>query len=156
MLKFIKTQVNENTELLDVGCGDRKISSQLNCKKIVTLDAWDKVNPDVLIDLEKADLPFEENSFDTVLMLDFIEHVEKERGFELIEQVKKIARKNIILLTPLWWQDNSENVNNPSLWCYGNKFDYHKSLWTIEDFKGWTRNEGVSYLKDYFFGVYYV
>jgi len=24
------------------------------------------------------------------------------------------------------------------LWCYGNEYDLHKSLWTREDFAEWT------------------
>jgi len=47
------------------------------------------------------------------------------------------------LLTPLWWSDNAENVNNSALWCYGNKYDYHKSLWTLDDFVGWERQHST-------------
>ena len=93
-------------------------------------------------------------SFDVLLMIDFIEHLEKERGIIILEQAKQVARKVVLLLTPLWWQDNAVNVNNPDLWCYGNKYDYHKSLWTLEDFAGWDRITGIKNLDNYFVGAY--
>lgn len=151
---LIKTYVDENDEVLDIGCGDKQRSSDLSCKRVVTLDAWDKVQPDVLLDLENNDLPFLEQSFDVVLLIDFIEHLDKERGYIILEQVKWIIRKVIILLTPLWWTDNSVNVNNSDLWCYGNKYDYHKSLWELSDFTEWNRINGLIGLDNYFVGVY--
>lgn len=151
---FIKHNVKINDVVLDIGCGDKKYSSNLLCKKVVTLDAWDKVEPDVLVDLEVDDLPFQPKSFDVILMIDFIEHLSKDRGHIILEQSKQISRKSVLLLTPLWWQDNSVNVNNPKLWCYGNKYDYHKSLWTLEDFVGWDRVTGIKNLQQYFVGIY--
>ena len=151
---LIEERVEPQFTVLDIGCGDKGRSKNLNCKEVVTLDAWLNVNPDILLDLTTNNIPFDYNSFDIILMIDFIEHVEKERGEELIKQAKDIASKGIILLTPLWWTDNSQNVNNPDLWCYGNKYDYHKSLWTLEDFSDWKRVEGIPNLDNYFVGVY--
>lgn len=149
--EFIKTQIGKNDKVLDIGCGNKQYSVDLGCKKIITLDAWSKVCPDILLDLENNDIPFKEKSLDVILMIDFIEHVSKQRGKILIEQAKKIAMKSIILLTPLWWQDNAENVNNKDLWCFGNKYDYHKCLWTLEEFSEWKRVERKG---NYFFGLY--
>jgi hypothetical protein len=156
MIKFqewLNSNINISDSVLDIGCGNKEYSNNIECKKVTTLDAWDKVNPDVLIDLEVKDIPFEDYSFNVILMLDFIEHLEKERGLEILEQAKTIARR-VILLTPLWWQDNAINVENPDLWCYGNKYDYHKSLWTLEDFNSWDRALGIQDLENYFVGVH--
>lgn len=148
---LILAQIEPNDTILDIGCGIRNQTRKLDPSRVTSLDAWEKVNPDVLIDLEKEKLPFPENSFDVILMIDFIEHLDKPRGIELIEECKIIARKKIVLWTPTFWTDNSVNVNNPDLWCYGNKYDYHKSLWTAEDFKdGWTEIPQ----NDYYFGVW--
>jgi hypothetical protein len=151
--------VNRNLRIqdtvLDIGCGDKSLSKRFKCKKLITLDAWDKVKPDILLDLSTNKIPFEENSVDVVVMLDFIEHLEKTVGAGIIEQAKKITRRSIILLTPLWWTDNSVNVNDPDMWCYGNIYDFHKSLWTLEDFVGWNRftnNPNVS--DEYFVGAW--
>jgi len=150
----IKRYVDKDSVVLDIGCGDKSRSKDLGCKKVISIDAWDKVQPDIQLDLSCNDLPFEPNSVDVTLMIDFIEHVEKDRGKELIEQAKLITNKYIILLTPLWWQDNAINVENPDLWCYGNKYDYHKSLWKLEDFSEWKRILNIQDLDNYFVGVY--
>lgn len=140
-----------NDSVLDIGCGDKHRTAYLTDNKVVSLDAWEKVNPDILLDLEVSSLPFKENSFDVILMIDFIEHLSKISGKRILEEAYKICRKKIILLTPLWWSDNSENVNNPALWCYKNQFDYHKSLWTVEDFSSWTSIP----CGQYYLGIWY-
>lgn len=135
ILTFIPPLIGKNSLVLDIGCGNKQNTFS---PRTTTVDAWDKVKPDFLIDLESNDLPFGENTFDHVTLLDFIEHLDKAAGKRVLEQAKKIARKSVILLTPLFWDDNSENVENPSLWSYGNPYDYHKSLWSVEDdFTDW-------------------
>lgn len=151
---LIKKHVGIEDEVIDIGCGDKRRSSDLLCKKVTTLDAWDKVQPDILLDLEINDIPFLKQSFDVVLMIDFIEHLEKKRGYIILEQAKQISRKVVILLTPLWWQDNKENVNNKELWCYNNNYDHHKSLWSVDDFIDWNRITGIPGLENYFVGIY--
>lgn len=152
---YIVSNVKKTHSVLDVGCGDKRFSKNLDCSKVTTLDAWEKVKPDFIIDLEKRDFPFEENSFDVVLMIDFIEHIEKSRGFALLEQAKNITKEFIIIFTPLFWSDNQHNVSNPNLWCYGNKYDLHKSLWSENDFIGWERPLGCNErLNKYFIGLW--
>ncbi len=126
--------------LLDIGCGNKTYSDPFVDKHwVATVDAWTKVNPDFVINLEKDPLPFDDNTYGTTLMLDFIEHLEKDVGYKVLEEAKRVTRDHIIMLTPLAWSNNKHNVNNPSLWCYGNEYDIHKSLWTPEDFKDWER-----------------
>ena len=151
--KFIANNISESDEVLDVGSGD-KSNQSFKCSKIISIDAWEKVNPDVLVDLNKENIPFDPNSFDVVLMIDFIEHLEKENGRLRIKEAIEIARKKVILLTPLWWDDNKDNTENSNLWCYNNPYNYHKSLWTIKDFDGWMEIEGIDGLNNYFLGTY--
>jgi len=163
LAEFVQLNADRNDSALDIGCGIGAYSNVLKeyvrCKKVVTIDAWDKVNPDILIDLEKEDIPFEDNTFDIILMMDFIEHLTKDRGIKILKQAMGIVKKRILLLTPLWWTDNSDNVNDPTLWCYTNVYDLHKSLWLLDDFVEWSRvtiNDfdvsGVS--NDYFVGIW--
>lgn len=143
MDKIIKSRLGEYIKpqdtVLDIGCGS-KMYSYIS-KNTTTLDAWAKVSPDYLIDIERESLPFEKDSFDYILLLDIIEHLEKENGFQVLEQCKIIVKTGIFLYTPLFWDDNLKNVNNKKCWAYGNKYNKHKSLWAIEDFKGWTTLE---------------
>lgn len=161
IMKFLSSLIKDGDTLLDLGCGPKLYSTPFKdkCKKILTVDAWESVNPDIVADLEKEDLISIVNGerFDYTLMLDFIEHLEKPAGIRLIEAVKKITNKKIILLTPLEeiWDDNHKNVNDPTLWCYGNSFDLHKSVWTKKDFvnSGWEPLE-LKGLEKYFVGTF--
>jgi cyclopropane fatty-acyl-phospholipid synthase-like methyltransferase len=159
LLEYLKVTIEPGSSLLDLGCGPKLYSDPFKniCKKITTIDAWESVEPDIVADLETVDLisVLKGENFDYVLMIDFIEHLNKQAGLQLIENVKTITNKKIILLTPLEeiWDDNHKNVNDPSLWCYGNKFDLHKSLWHITDFSDWEQLN-LKKLNNYFVGTF--
>jgi len=142
---YLVGAIQPNTTLLDIGCGPKLYSSPFVgiCSKILTIDAWDHVDPDILADLEISNIEELVNNekFDYILMLDFIEHLSKSAGKKLIEDCKKICNKKIFLLTPLEeiWTDNHENVENENYWCFGNSYDLHKSIWSPEDFHDWEK-----------------
>ena len=122
----------------------------------VHFDAWENVNPDICVNLETTSLhAVIEEKFDYILMLDFIEHLEKAAGQRLIEECKQLVTKKIFLLTPLEeiWTSNEENVNNETYWCHGNKFDLHKSIWSAEEFKEWN-TVSLDTLENYYFGYF--
>lgn len=131
---FSKIEIKSPT-ILDIGCGDKKFHPYLP-GELTSLDAWPKTEPDYLLDLSEYDIPFYW-SFDYVLMIDFIEHLEKERGIEIIQQAKRIASKGIFVFTPLVWDDNNKNVKNPKCWYYKNLYNIHRSLWNKEEFENW-------------------
>lgn len=159
VVDVINDRVGINNTVLDIGCGNKIIHKSITYKSITTVDAWEKVSPDYLIDLERETLPFEENSFDVVFLLDFIEHLDKSTGQIVIEDCIRISRKLVILFTPIIWDDNHDNTNNPNCWAYGNKYNNHKSLWTDDDFKyPWSRYTNVEnrLITKYWFGEYNV
>lgn len=158
LLQYLLNEIQPGSSILDLGCGPKLYSSPFKARGdvVLSVDAWSEVEPDVIADLEKQDiLEVIDKQYDYVLMLDFIEHLDKSAGIDLIKKCKTVATKKVILLTPLEqiWDDNSKNVNNEVLWCFGNVFDLHKSLWTLEDFSGWTRID-LAELNDYFVGYY--
>ena len=159
LMKYLQSTIVQNSSLLDLGCGPKLYSDPFKeiCNKVITVDAWSEVNPDIVADLENANIVdlVKSEKFDYVLMIDFIEHLTKTAGLKLIEDVKKITNKQIILLTPLEeiWDDNHKNVNDPSLWCYGNTFDLHKSVWTEHEFQNWNRLN-VKGLEKYYVGTF--
>jgi hypothetical protein len=159
LLEYLKVTIEPGSSLLDLGCGPKLYSNPFKdiCEKITTIDAWESVDPDIVADLETDDLISVLNGekFDYVLMIDFIEHLNKQAGLRLIENVKTITNKKIILLTPLEeiWDDNHKNVNDPALWCYGNKFDLHKSMWDASDFVSW-KPLNLKKLNNYFVGIF--
>ncbi|CAD6492193.1 MAG: Methyltransferase domain protein [Candidatus Argoarchaeum ethanivorans] len=79
----------------------------------------------VLCDVRK--LPFKENSFDIVLCMELIEHFERENGMKLIEEMEKIAKKQVIITTPVGFLQQDP--------CDGNPHQEHKSGYYPFEFK---------------------
>lgn len=157
LLSWIWQQIEPGSSLLDLGCGPKLYSDPLktHCASVVTVDAWAWVEPDIVADLEQVSVSSISGPVDYILMIDFVEHLDKAAGKQLLTECEQLVRKKIFLLTPMeaLWTDNTENINDPRLWSYGNKWDVHKSLWTPQDFAHWTRAE-LSSLRDYWVGHY--
>lgn len=152
MLFKMISEYAKDKKTLDVGCGNKAYSSV--SKYTTTLDGWDKVKPDILIDLEHHDIPFNENSFECILMLDFIEHLSLDRGKVILEQAKKITSGRIYLLTPLWWDTNEHHTNDPECWAFENQLNNHKSLWGRKDFSGWIEIGHKNESGEFFWGYW--
>jgi hypothetical protein len=157
--EYIATHIKDDTLLIDIGCGNKRFSKDY--KNVITIDAWDSVTPDYLLDLEqKEDLIALINLLKNynrknivVIMIDFIEHLDKDKGIILLDTVKKYVDE-IILATPTVWSDNKHNVENPKLWCYGNQYDLHKSQWDSSDFGDFNEVSGIENHENMYVGVW--
>ena len=98
------------TTVLDVGCGDGSFMALLNKDKkfeVTGIDAYKSYLAKakktgvykklILGDVRK--LPFKEKSFDIVLCSQVIEHLKKEEGEELIRDLEKTAKRQVIVAT---------------------------------------------------------
>lgn len=144
------TEPHDTTTILDLGSGNMKFVKELKAK-VTTLDVWDKFHPDIVHDLEQLPLPFENDSFDFITAIDVIEHIDKAVGLELLKELKRVAKKGIIIFTPKFWTPNEESYFNPKSDYFRNKHDLHKSCWYEEDFKGYEVICEEGYLEKYFF-----
>ena len=70
---------------------------------------------------------FGEDSFDCVVALDVIEHLEKADGLRLLEQMEIIARKKVIIFTP-----NGFLEQEP---FDGNEWQRHISGWEVDEMR---------------------
>ena len=95
--------------VLDVGCGLSLKSRYIQADIRVGLDLWrpylekiDATVPYVTInaDATRMDELFLPKSFDLVLMLDIIEHLDKPEALRLMEKAERIARKATVIETP--------------------------------------------------------
>lgn len=158
LVAYLRDHIQPGSSLLDLGCGPKLYSNALRdlCDPVLTVDAWSWVEPDIVADLETTALrDITDQTWDYVLMLDFIEHLDKQAGTNLIEQVKTQTRRGIFLLTPMpqIWTDNHQHVDDPRLWSHGNTYDLHKSMWSLEDFTDWQKIV-LPKLENYFIGYY--
>lgn len=158
LVRYLQSTIEPGSSVLDLGCGPKLYSDALRSQssRVLTVDAWDWVEPDVVADLETTDLcAVTSDRFDYVLMLDFIEHLSREAGLGLIAAAKTQCDRGIILLTPMEqiWTENHENVDNPDLWCHGNQYDLHRSLWCRDDFRDFAAVT-ITGFQDYFVGIW--
>lgn len=139
-------EINRNDTLLDLGCGIMQATmdtykgyppTKLQCKSILGVDIYEPYlnflkERGVLV--QKADLckplPFEDKSFDVVLLLDILEHLNFDEAVNLLGEAERVARKKVIVLTPRNFRANEEATQEvyPYTGLGENPFQQHKSL----------------------------
>ncbi|WP_242277867.1 glycosyltransferase family 4 protein [Bacillus cereus group sp. BfR-BA-01446] len=67
------------------------------------------------------------NMYDMILLIDVLKNFNKEQGLELIKKILNHTNKALLILTPLYPEEQSEYM--------GNTAEEHKSRWTVTDFR---------------------
>ena len=138
---YIKNYISPEDSVLDLGCGNGASLRNFKMKYSMGIDIWEQYLPmakDVYTEVKQYDIRkileiIKPNSFDVVLAIDIIEHLERGEGKKLICDMISISTKCVIIYTPLTFSDNIKNVIGT--WAKGNPYQIHKSLWVEEDFK---------------------
>lgn len=126
--------------MLDVGGGNGIVAhpfyNEMGCS-VHILDAWyDYVDDGVkrtkpgnltIGNALDADKIFGEQSFDVVQATEIIEHMPKVDGVKMVEVLKRVARKVLILSTPHGF------LNQPAI--HGNPFQVHVCGWVAQEFE---------------------
>lgn len=125
--------------ILELGCGKGDFGDLVNDPKKYEITGVDIFSPYLSICREKgryttvikADLnkklEFKGKSFDAVICLQTIEHLGREKSLSLLDQMEKIAKKLIIISTPLgecFQEEYDSNIHQR-----------HLSTWDPEDFR---------------------
>ncbi|WP_391204299.1 glycosyltransferase family 4 protein [Psychrobacillus sp. L4] len=71
-------------------------------------------------------LPKLSQKYDTLLLIDVLEHFEKEEGLRLIAGLLEVTNRSLIVSTPIWPAPQGDYI--------GNELETHKSRWNIVDF----------------------
>ena len=117
----LKRDLKDCRSVLDLGCG--KDSPIQYCKSIEYSVGVEAFNPSLetsklrkihskYINENILNVDFEENSFDAVVMLEVIEHLDKNDALNLLEKANKWAKKKIIISTPNGFLPQSEYDSN--------------------------------------------
>ncbi len=104
--------------LLDVGCGDGRVSRQLGERQTLTIVAFDLstvalVNAGGLKCGGSADqLPFIDQSFDLVLSTEILEHIPEAIYPQVLGELARVSRRYILVTVP-----NEEDLNESTARC---------------------------------------
>lgn len=81
---------------------------------------------------------FPARSVDTVMLVDVIEHLEKEEALGLLQATERIARRQVAIFTPLGFLPQEHTDGKDAWGLDGAQWQEHKSGWQPEDFgEGW-------------------
>ena len=141
-IPILQDEVSLNDTVLDLGCGIMGVTKNLRCLSILGVDVCeDYLNqikgrvPVIWTDARFATKQLMlSQSFDVVLAIDFIEHLDRQSGLELLDEMSRVARKKAIVFTPEGFIEQKDGIG----WAQGKpEYQSHKSGWTADDFKGW-------------------
>jgi hypothetical protein len=76
---------------------------------------------------------FDDKTFDTVISIDFIEHLTKEAGLHFLGEVDRVCNKFAYHMTPKGFID--VNIYQPEL--VRSDYDLHLSGWEPEELEAW-------------------
>ncbi|MGQ4875108.1 MAG: class I SAM-dependent methyltransferase [Promethearchaeia archaeon] len=135
---LLESLIKDCESILDLGCGNNSILSRIKKKKFsVGIDIFEKYieiskkkkihDKYFCYDILKIDEIINPKSFDCILLIDVIEHLEKKDGLKLILKMNQIAKKKIIITTPNGFLPQREYHQNP--------YQIHRSGWDIKTFK---------------------
>jgi len=148
LVPHVKSKLDQVDVLLDIGCGIRPQDFTVPKLHICCepykeyLDVLDKNiqgeqdRQYLMLNATWLDAVrfFPEKSVDTVFLVDVIEHLDKQEGIELLKQTENIARKQIVIFTPLGFMPQC-HPNGVDAWgLNGGSWQEHKSGWLPEDF----------------------
>lgn len=138
ILNWLKSFILPSDVVLDVGSGDGRYKN-IGAREYYGLDSWEKADPHYLIDLNDYDLPTDKD-FDVILLIDILEHIEKPRSKEILRQAIKLAKRAVVVFTPLYFDDNSEAHDDEKGFHYKNGNILHRCMYELKDFhSGWKR-----------------
>lgn len=143
----------QKMKILDLGCGSCNVERKRRFRgvDITCVDVYEpylQICKNYGLKTVRADLRnikkyFPQKSADIIWLFDVVEHLKKNEALQLLNAVDKIARKQIIIFTPVgeFPQDEYD----------GNKYQKHRSSWTEKDLekKGFT----CTVLKNYHYDV---
>ncbi|MBD3366168.1 methyltransferase domain-containing protein [candidate division WWE3 bacterium] len=130
----LQKELGDCRSALDLGCGPNSpITKCVNIEHSVGVElfkpylkeARENRTHDEFIEGDILELDFEENSFDAVILIDVLEHLNKSSGKAVLERAKKWAKKKVVVTTPNGFIEQAPVDENPH--------QAHKSGWNYND-----------------------
>lgn len=128
--ELIQTEITEKDTVLDLGCGIMIGYDELKYKSILGVDIWAKYLDNIkhkknTVMLGMTDTHrFMDDSYDVVICLDVVEHLDYDLALKVLDECKRICRKKAIVFTPIEFKPNHQNEGGA--WNLGdNVFQNH-------------------------------
>jgi SAM-dependent methyltransferase len=122
--------------VLDVGCGNLSPLRTLGVERLVGLEGFEPALKEaernrthdevVLGDVREVGAVFGGRRFDACVALDLIEHLPKESGWKLLDDLEGLARKRVVIFTPNGFLPQRGQGD----------LQEHLSGWTAEEMRG--------------------
>lgn len=133
---FIYKRFNEYLQgkILDVGCDKALMRDMIGANRYTGIDVTDEA--DVRHNIEGV-LPFPDKSFDTVLCIEVLEHVDNLH--QLWNELIRVTKKHLVISLPNCWNHIRARlrVGYGSVWNYGLPIDppvdRHKWFFNLEE-----------------------
>lgn len=146
---YVKSATDQGESLLSLCCGIGFELSDLNTQDVTAVDVAQQyiervpercpqaklVLSDVLSYLKKQ----KPHSVDVISMIDGLEHLDKHTGLEVIKQMKRVTKKQILLFVPQGLGQDGLLSNHPhDAWGISgaDKYQEHISGWTDKELQG--------------------
>lgn len=158
----VQKEINPDDTVLDLGCGNYTTIEGLICKSYLGLDVWlpyldviKETQNVIQFNLETDHLErFPDKSYDIVICLDVLEHLDLKTADNTLRHMKRITRKKAIIFTPSEFYDNNKAVENA--WDLGNcPFQKHKCVVSGQTLKALGFKINNDNEDRAWFGVYY-
>ena len=132
--KLIEREIGDAASVLDVGCGADSPLASFGGKYELTVgvDAHEpalarsraagKHDEYVLLDVRRIAERFQPGSFDAVIAIDVLEHMDEAEGLDLLESMERIARRRVVVFTPNGFVQQGETNGSP--------WQAHRSGWS--------------------------
>jgi SAM-dependent methyltransferase len=128
----------EGQSILDVGCGKGRPMAFVNRRhrffavgidifRPYLLEARALASYDALVQGDVRCPPFRARSFDIVLLLEILEHLERAEGLALIKVVEQIARRQVLITRPVGHHQQHEYDGNP--------WQEHRHIWAPRELR---------------------
>lgn len=160
--RILEKEFSDCNSVLDVGCGHSSAIGKIKRKfksegidihkKTLETSKKNKTHDKYTIgDIKKLSKIYKNNSFDTCVAIDVIEHFSKRDALKLIQDMEAIARKKVVILTPNGFYEQHDYDGNPH--------QVHKSGWTKKDLENLGYKvyglRGLKFLRDDHAGIKY-
>jgi len=135
---IVGRELAHHTSVLDIACGAGIPMRTLNRTKqfrVTGVDMFDAYLAtakqsgfyDQVVNADIRHLPFPNKSFDVVMALQIIEHLEKHEGLAFVRELERVARDKVIIATPVGFV-KQEGYDH-------NDLQEHKSGWEPDEMR---------------------